>query len=124
MKNIALFLLFVSGAALASTDIRIQLELPTERVDGAALDVSELDLVTMYCGATQAEPFGLSSYQFPPATEHVARRADALPGHGDWWCSASVTDTDGRESERSGSVLVSWQVGAPNPPVIQLILTD
>jgi hypothetical protein len=116
--------LFPALALADPGEIRFGLELPTERIDGTALTVEDLEAVTLHCGAEQSEPFGLSSYSFEPSESHTARRVEALPGHGEWWCSATVTDQQGRESDYSQPVAVSWEVAAPRPPVIELVLTD
>ena len=116
---------FLTGLLLGVATSVLALSLtwtpPSQRIDGTAFSLSEIDHYTLYCGATLEldQTFVIDD---PTATRQVID--DLLPD-GDWFCAITVTDYLGLESEWSsvlsftkGGGVVEPTVAKPNPPVI------
>ena len=116
------------GAVQAQESLRLEFTPPTTRVDGTPLDpATELDTYTVYCRAQASDAaWPDSGYTFPaqePAGEHETTYETLLGERGRYECAMTVTDTDGRESDRSESVEFAW-LSQPEAPTSVIIVTE
>ena len=114
----------VVGVASAD-DLRIEFDPPTSREDGTALDpATEIAHYTVYCRAGDTYPD--TGYEIPGQTEtgeHATTYESLLAERGRYTCAMTATDTDGRESQRSNEVELSW-LDQPGEPTSVIIVTD
>ena len=108
-------LLLLAPLALAADDTtRIEFDPPTSREDGTVLDpATEIAQYDLYCRYQDAEEFASdgSVLTIPGLTEtgeHETTYGEFLPERGRYDCALTATDTDGRESDYSEIVEVSW----------------
>ena len=124
---ITLLLLLVPLALVADDTTRIEFDPPTSREDGTELDpATEIAQYDLYCRYKEAEEFARdgSVLTIPGMTEtgeHETTYGEFLPERGRYDCALTATDTDGRESDYSEIVEVSW-LDAPGSPTNVIIV--
>ena len=93
-------------------------EPPTTRQNGQALDpATELAEYRLYCGEiVTVLPSSASGQSYEVASSKI------LPGYGQHQCSITAVDTDGRESQKSKAVAVTWEQSPPSAPLRFLVI--
>lgn len=113
---ILVVLMIMSSMAFATT---LSWEAPTTRVDGVALDISELSHYNLYCG-------DLGVVTKIPATtptgEYEVPKMELFPDYGMYTCNMTAVDTEGLESMPSNSVDIFWDAVNPSSPTNLLII--
>lgn len=113
---IALTLLAISTVVSATT---LSWEPPTTRVDGKALDISELSHYNLYCG-----DLGIVA-EIPASTstgEYEVPKLELFPDYGMYSCHMTAVDTEGLESMPSNTVDIFWDPVNPSSPTNLLII--
>lgn len=107
----------------AAAPIVIEWDRPTARVDGQPLSTDEIAGYQLGC-SMQAGVYDAVDLVIPggAAEEHETRRADILPGYGEYYCALRTVDTDGRAGPWSNEVQIAWNPAAPGAPSIRLII--
>ena len=120
-------LALLAPLALAADDTtRIEFDPPTSREDGTELDpTTEIEQYDLYCRYQDASSFSSDSVLVIPGMtetgEHETTYGEFLPEKGRYDCALTATDTDGRESDYSEIVEVSW-LDAPGSPTSVIIV--
>lgn len=119
MRFVAAFILAAVGWSASADcpyDCTLSWVFPTQRVNGDALTVAELNYVDIYC-----DDGGGGGYQsiarINPPTTVLSFAASAMPP-GSYSCYATVTDTGLNESASSNTVGPFVQSTAPPGPLI------
>jgi len=129
MKWLTAILLMTPFVVLAAPPMNVGLSwnYPTEREDGTALALSELELFRLECGVSSGQYQLSRDYAPIPGTPTLSKEtimADLnLTFDVEYWCVASVRDTGGRASVRSNEInfLVPEPVPAnPGAPVLRV----
>lgn len=106
------FIYFPLTAFASFSDLDI--ELPSENVDGSAIQVDGLDFLNVTCGGTETQfPVSVNPGDVQTVTMVLSQPA------GDYDCVATVTDFDGDTSANSNMVTKRFASSVPLAPVIQ-----
>ncbi|MCU7839773.1 MAG: hypothetical protein KZQ94_10405 [Candidatus Thiodiazotropha sp. (ex Troendleina suluensis)] len=118
---VALMLFNISNAMAATYDGGLQL--PTTRVDGEALPLSEIESATIECGHSDAGPFDAHSVTLTQLSQTMPVSME-MPENRDYWCRALVTDTDGQVSGPSNVVMQDYkrQPGTPTLETFHMVI--
>ena len=124
--RILIALLLLAPLALVADDTRIEFDPPVTREDGTELDpATEIEHYDLYCRYQDATEFSSDSVLTIPGMtetgEHETTYGEFLPERGRYDCALTATDTDGRESDYSEIVEVSW-LDAPGSPTSVIIV--
>lgn len=104
----------VTNAMAATFEGSVQL--PTTRVDGSVLDITEIDSVTIECATADTGPFDAHTVTLTQISP-VMTTSIEMPLDQDYWCHAIVTDTVGQVSDPSNVRMLDF-VAAPGVPTL------
>ncbi len=111
--------IYIGAYAQVVTD-RVSWDMPTQRVDGTALPVSEIAKTTIAWGTSVAGPFTNTQDVAAPTTTFTFTRG--TPGTGMRCYVLFVTDTDGRvgaQTPTPGCKTVKAAPGVPSNVAVQ-----
>ena len=130
MKTALIVMCFVSLMLLveslsAAEPMTLSFDPPVEREDGTALDpATEIAEYVVYCRDRNGDSFPDTGYGIPGLTnegEHETTYTDLLGEPGRYECAMTAVDTDGRESDYSNVIGVTWLTPPGRPTNIIII---
>lgn len=97
-------LLLLSLLVFGDSFVTFTLFAPTNRVDETQLEFSELDYYTVQCGTTANGPYDVFKFEQQGTQQAMEIIRDVKMPVGIYYCVATVTDTNGLESDHSNEI--------------------